>query len=333
MNNKNSKRMKLKNKIAIARALCEAKLFRKKIPLMISWALTYRCNRRCIYCGIWKLNRQELGTSQVISMIDKFTLSGTQCISFTGGEPLMREDIGEIVNYASRKGLFIKINSNGSMIPQRIPAFRNLNSLSLSFDGPKEIQDYIRGKGSYEEVMEAVKAAKEYGVNVSFLTVLSKINLNYIDFILDTAKKLQVAVFFQPAVSLLLGSKEDNPISCPVNAYVPVIHKLIVNKKINRHYILNSIKGLFHLRCWPNLRFLPCAAGKVSFRVEPDGGIYSCYKLIHKIKALDYKDSFKKACHDLPDIFCNDCWCATQVEINYLFAWNMNAILESLMRN
>jgi len=307
--------LRLKNKISITKTICEAKLFKKKIPLMVSWALTYRCNRRCIYCRIWELNRQELATSEVISRIDKFSSLGTQCITFTGGEPLMREDIGEIINYASRKGIFIKINSNGSMIPRRIPVLGRLGSLSLSFDGPEEIQDYIRGQGSYREVVEAVRVAQSYGVKVSFLTVLSKVNLDCIDFILDTAKKFQIAVLFQPATSLLLGSKEKNPISCSSSEYEQAIRKLITNKKINQRNILNSTKGLRHLYHWPNPRSLPCAAGKISFRVEPNGEVGSC---------------FKQVSYNLAGIFCNDCWCGTQVEINYLSAWNVNAILNSM---
>ncbi|MBU4251515.1 MAG: radical SAM protein [Candidatus Omnitrophica bacterium] len=307
--------MRLKNKISITKAICEARLFKKKTPLMASWALSYRCNRRCIYCRIWELSRKELSTPEVISMIDKFSSLGTQCITFTGGEPLMREDIGEIITYASRKGIFIKINSNGSMIPRRISVLAHLNSLSLSFDGPEEIQDYIRGEGSYAEVIEAVRVAKGYGINVSFLTVLSKVNLNSIDFILESAKKFQVAVLFQPATSLLLGSGEKNPISCSSNEYEQAIRKLIANKRINRYNILNSTKGLWHLCHWPNQRSLPCAAGKISFRVEPNGEVHSC---------------FKQVSHNLADIFCNDCWCGTQVEINYLSAWNINAILNSI---
>ncbi len=307
--------MRLKNKISITKAICGARLYKKKTPLMVSWALSYRCNRRCIYCRIWELSRQELNTSEVISMVDKLSSLGTQCITFTGGEPLMREDIGEIITYASGKGLFIKINSNGSMIPRRIPALEHLNSLSLSLDGPQEIQDYIRGEGSYAEVIEAVRVAKSYGINVSFLTVLSKINLNYIDFILESAKKFKVAVLFQPATSLLLGSGKKNPISCSSDEYEQAISKLIANKRMNRYNILNSTKGLGHLYHWPNQRSLPCAAGKISLRVEPNGQIYSC---------------FKQAFYNLPDISCKDCWCGTQVEINYLAAWNINAILNSI---
>lgn len=307
--------MRLKNKISITKAICEARLFKKKTPLMVSWALSYRCNRRCIYCRIWELSRQELSTSEVISMIDKFSSLGMQCITFTGGEPLVREDIGDIVTYASRKGIFTKINSNGSMIPRRISALGRLNSLSLSFDGPEEIQDYIRGQGSYAEVMEAVRVAKGHRINVSFLAVLSKINLNYIDFILESAKKFQIAVLFQPAASLLLGSGEKNPVSCPSDEYERAISKLIADKMTNRYDILNSARGLRHLCRWPNQHPLPCTAGKISFRVEPNGQVHSC---------------FKQAFYNLPDISCRDCWCGTQVEINYLAAWNINAILNSI---
>src|SRR3989339_1445427 len=88
-----------------------AKLFNKRVPLAVSWALTYRCNHKCSYCGLWKKETQELTAGQIFAVIDELALAGTQYIGFTGGEPLIREDIGEIIKYALSKNIKVRVNS------------------------------------------------------------------------------------------------------------------------------------------------------------------------------------------------------------------------------
>ncbi len=152
--------MKLKDKLFVINSLLMARVFKKKTPLIVSWAITTRCNKSCAYCDIWNIKVKELETAHVFSLISELSRLGTRIIHFTGGEPLLREDIGMIIDCCSERGILTSINSNGSLMKQRIKELKNLNLVGLSLDGPEDVHDSIRGKGSYGEVIAALNGGR-----------------------------------------------------------------------------------------------------------------------------------------------------------------------------
>jgi len=85
-------------------------------PHEIKFELTYKCDKKCSFCfnqNVEKTTR-ELEAQQVISLLNKIQREGIKRIRFTGGEPLLRNDITEIINYAKNVGLIVKINTNGT---------------------------------------------------------------------------------------------------------------------------------------------------------------------------------------------------------------------------
>ncbi len=318
--------MDIANKVTLASALINARLFRARKPVIVNWAITYRCNRLCKYCGVVDKQSNELNTSEITSFIDEMSDSGTRKIHFTGGEPLVREDIHIVLDYCKKKKISISMNSNGALVPQKIKDLRNLDVLSLSLDGPKEIHDSIRGAGSYQEVMEAVKYARENNIKVRFVTVLSKLNLNSIDFILDKTRELNVVVIFQPAQKFLLETRKINLIAAPIDEYRCAITRLIKEKNSNR-FIGNSVSGLRHLYHWPSLRKISCANALIICRIEPDGEIYGCADFKKEISGIKIQEpGFKKAFSILMPVSCNECWCASYVELNCLFSGKIDSI-------
>ncbi|MCP4985048.1 MAG: radical SAM protein, partial [Colwellia sp.] len=98
---------KIKSRIPIGLfKLFQSKIVNVKFPHAIQLNLTFKCNQRCEYCGIYTDKRYEMTTQEVFKMIDEFVALGTSRISLTGGEPLTRKDFQEIVSYARKKGLF-----------------------------------------------------------------------------------------------------------------------------------------------------------------------------------------------------------------------------------
>ena len=91
--------MQSKKIISLTGAVLQAKILRRRIPFAVSWALTYRCNAKCLYCRIQDIDLKELGIKEILSILDELAAMGTRWISFTGGEPLLRDDIGEIIDY------------------------------------------------------------------------------------------------------------------------------------------------------------------------------------------------------------------------------------------
>lgn len=321
--------MKLLDKLASVHGVLKAKLFNQRTPLLVNWEITRRCNAKCRYCNIWDNPSKELDTGQVLAIIRELSLLGTRMIHFTGGEPLLREDIGVILDYCHQKHIPTAMNSNGYFIPERINEIATLQLLGISIDGPEDVHDSIRGKGSYARTIEAITVARKKGIKIRLLVVLSECNLDAVDFLLEKAAEFDAPIIFQPATRLLLGSQEKNPIAPNLEKYKRVIRELIVRKRSTR-YIANSISGLKFLQDWPEMKKIKCLAQLVSCRIQSDGCIYICYRNQDRAVRMEHKTQpFKDAFSKLPFVYCDCCCCASAVELNCLLSLRPDTMLNS----
>ncbi len=318
--------MKLRDKLFSIGSVFNAYVFRKRTPLLVSWEITTRCNKSCAYCDIRNMKAGEMNTRQVLSMITELSQLGTKIIHFTGGEPLLRDDIGAIIDYSSEKGILTSINSNGSLLPQRISELKNLKLIGLSLDGPEEVHDRIRGEGSYRQVREALSLSKSRGINIRIHTVLTRLNLQCIDFLLEIAEEYGAHILFQPATALLLGGNQPNPLSPDEKGYRQAIEYLIEKKK-KRECIGHSLSGFTFLSDWPRLKTIRCLAPLLSARIESDGSVDICFRDQGKSKPIDARSGgFRKGFYSLPFAQCNQCCCPTSVELNCALSFDLNAI-------
>jgi MoaA/NifB/PqqE/SkfB family radical SAM enzyme len=319
--------MKLRDKLWAAKSVLQARICGKRTPLIVSWAVTTRCNLRCRYCNAWNAKEKELGTSQILAVIEELSEMGTKKIQLTGGEPLLRDDIGQILNFCQDKGMSTSVNSNGMLVEERKKVLKNIDLLCLSFDGRKAAHDYVRGEGSYDRVIQAVKIAKDNNIKIRFVTVLGSHNLNEIDFILQKAEEFKTTVFFQPTTENILKSKEPNPVVAGEEGYKKTMAELLTKKKKNRH-IANSIAGLNHLYNWPKKTMITCHKYLVCCRIESNGDVYICPRMKEKVRTVNcIEKGFREAFYNLPSVTCDSCWCAASVEINCLLAFRPSAML------
>jgi len=314
------------------KALFQAKFFRQRTPFFASWALTYRCNSRCKYCDMPSRVGSELDFSHVSKMIKALAGRGCRFLSLTGGEPLLRDDIGKVIDFARQNEICVKLNSNGILFAQKVDELRNLSALVLSFDGPEPVHDSLRGAGSYAGLMQAVEAAKKEHIPVSFCTVLSEINLNYLKDILATARQMRVRIMFQPATRTLYGSTRPNPVAASPKKYQAALSYLLAEKRKKDSFILNSIGGLTLLSQWPAPLEVQCVNGLLGCRIEPDGEVRLCSLTARIQTALETKDDdFEKAFDSLLlGLKCRDCWCASQIELKRMSMFKWDAIANAL---
>jgi len=334
--------MKLRDKLFIVNALLMARVFKKKTPLIVSWAITTRCNKSCAYCDIRNTKIKEMETEHVFSLIKELSRLGTKIIHFTGGEPLLREDIGRIIDYCSEKGILTSINSNGSLMEQRIKELKNLNLAGLSLDGPEDVHDSVRGNGSYKEVIAALALAKSRGISLRIHTVLSKLNLQSIDFLLKKAEEMGAPILFQPSTALLLGGNQQNPLSPDEKEYKRAIGYLITKKR-ETAYIAHSISGLKFLYNWPQLKKIRCQASLISARIESDGRVDICFRNQFKSKPIGANEvTFQGGFYSFPYFYCDQCCCPSSVELNCLLnlkldtvfnTWNLSCLLFNTKKN
>lgn len=321
--------MNIKHALSFVKPVILVKMFKKKIPLFLSWQITKRCNLRCKYCDYWDgLEGNELSTKQACGVIDQLAALGTLGISFTGGEPLLRSDIGRLINYAKQKGIISKINTNGLLIPQKIDDIQYAEQINLSFDGQETIHDQVRGAGSYKALFRAVDILKINKKKVVFHVTLTKYNLFSVDFILDKCREFNVGAFFQPVTELFLNDRNKiNPLAPDKESYVNVIRLLCRGKKRQKNYICNSMSGLQHLANWPNKKYIYCSAGRMTFRLNSQGELYNCERFPYKCSINCLNEGVKSALDKLQLRTCGDCWCGPLVEMNLLMDFKIDSFL------
>lgn len=129
--------MNLQNKAIIALEIAKARILKLKIPVILSWAATYRCNQQCLYCRLPEIDSGEMSTKQAKIMIDKLHKLGMKMINITGGEALLRPDIFDLIDYLKYKRIYVCLNSNGILVPAGINRLKALDLLNLSIEGRK----------------------------------------------------------------------------------------------------------------------------------------------------------------------------------------------------
>mgnify|MGYP000459830357 CR=1 FL=1 len=178
--------MRLLTKMVLGHGIIRSRFTGRKIPLLVGWSLTNRCNIRCKYCNIPRIKEKELDTDNILDIIEQLGSLGCKRINFTGGEPFLRDDLPDIVRNSKERGIFTGATSNGLLAAKNPETVELLDLLILSLDGPKKIQDKYRGKGTYGAVFDLLESLPPEKLMIS--SVLYKQNLKHIDFLLETAK-------------------------------------------------------------------------------------------------------------------------------------------------
>ncbi|MDH5450101.1 MAG: radical SAM protein [Candidatus Bathyarchaeota archaeon] len=152
-------------------------------PYHAQWLLTRRCNYRCKGCTVWRepQNQKELSTEEIKEGFGILEKLGVVEIVLSGGNPLIRDDIAEIIDYSSQR-FITTIYDNGSMAVKKIDALRNADFVAISLDTlNEEKNDYIKGVPSaWKKSMESIEILQKEGINVGVSPTISQLNLNEI---------------------------------------------------------------------------------------------------------------------------------------------------------
>lgn len=317
--------MILRNKFSCAKSVIKAKFLKRRIPLAISWAITDRCNYRCKYCYRWANHSEELTTKEAFSLIDELSNIGTKIVNICGGEPLIREDIGKIINYLKKKNISACLTSNGRLVPEKISQLKDLDFIKLSFDGPKDVHDFLRQDGSFQEVIEAIKITKQNGLRVKLNFTITTYNLDYIDYALEKAMEFDTKIKFQPVSNVHTVGRDIESLFPERQKLKQALKRLISIKK-NNGYIVNSIAALEYLYKFPNKK-INCFGGKLICCIAPNGDLFPCTVMRDKTKPFNFRQwGFKQAFLNLSTPECDSCICTNTLELNYLLDFNLRTL-------
>ncbi|MBI3182727.1 MAG: radical SAM protein [Myxococcales bacterium] len=162
------------------------------------WESTLRCNLRCLHCGSSCEARspvKELDTSQVLAILDTIAEdfdASRIFVSITGGEPLLRRDLFEVVAHMTRLGMQSCIVTNGTLLGRGEAARLSeagMRTASVSIDGLSEAHEAIRGKGTYRPALAALGHALEAGFHAAeAITCVRPANLDSLAEIEETVR-------------------------------------------------------------------------------------------------------------------------------------------------
>jgi len=291
-------------------------------PYKLTFVITNLCNSHCRTCFIWKYYKdnpkqleKELKTSEVKKIINKVSRD-IYWLNFTGGEPTLRKDLPEIVEYAAKKlnnlgtinfpcnGLLPKtIYSIYKKIAERVPEHIQVY-VTLSLDGPAKVHDYVRGTpGAYSKVMQAYKLLKPLekkhkNFHVNFQATISKYTVNsfkkHFDFI-NSLADFNIYTFAHETDLFKNVEKDVSAMSDEeykrklIEALKYAAKKTKVNspeKVVQSIYLKLAVKFVSTGKL-P----IPCAASFATITVDPFGEVTPCPFLgssIGNVRAHDY---------------------------------------------
>ena len=255
-----------------------------RTPLSVMVSVTDRCPGRCRYCDIPNNPAPEMSTAQLLRLMDQIAEAGAARVAFWGGEPLMRDDIADIAGRAADAGLYVTMDTNGLMLPERRAVLDRLHHVVIALDGDKEAHDANRGSGTQERVVQALELAVASGLPVWTISVLTRHNLDSVDYTLDLADRMGFLTTFQLLHhNEVLGRNMDEMIPSD-EEYRRVVRHLVERKEVGAP-IASSRGYLEHLLAWPTFSRptmadpfggVTCVAGRLYCNVSTSGELFPC---------------------------------------------------------
>lgn len=305
-------------------------------PYKLNFAVTSQCNSRCKTCNTWKIKKdisKELSFDEISRIFQNFPKT-VSWMSFTGGEPFLRNDFADILKLAVKRLNFMTISSNGLLRNRIMDILENLPDfpmvINFSIDGPNDVHNSIRGvKNAFEktwktytETLELSK--KKKNLKVGFETTVSTFNLPQLkDFLME--KMIEghkpILTFAQEGnLYTNFGMKQISPKRC-----LTEVEELIRLQKQNLkllnpvHYVersfLNKVIPFLKGKVKQPYR---CVAGSMALALNPFGEVFPCLiwnKPLGNLRQNEYnlkrilkQNSVREARRLIKTEQCPNCW-------------------------
>ncbi|MCX5776647.1 MAG: radical SAM protein [Candidatus Firestonebacteria bacterium] len=344
--------MSFLKKIAIGSSIAGAKMFGQRAPVILNWAVTGKCNLRCKHCygSYGRVQNEELSFEEARKLVDDAAKAGTRRMTLEGGEPLVRPDICELIEYIHSKGIEMSICTNGVLLPKFAERIKDkIDLVVFSLDGIEERHDDLRGKESFKAVMEAADTAVKYGMRSLFFTCLIDENINDIDFVLKTAAEKKGSSAFNIVVSKLSGEKDRTALQKAPDLKLREAMAKIIGLKKKGLPVFYSEQNFTQALLWPDFNkerlyakdiallsakqkktLIPCQAGRHFCYVESGGNVYPCYQMVGLMQTGNVKtEGFKEAFKQLGRAeYCRACYNITLSELNLQCGLSLESVLK-----
>ncbi|MEM3708723.1 MAG: radical SAM protein [Nitrososphaerales archaeon] len=281
-------------------------------PFLVVWNFTKQCNLKCKHCyenAELKPMPDELTTEEAKKAIEDFISAGVVFLSFSGGEPLVREDFFEVAKYAAEREFYVSVASNGTLINEKVAKKMKdigIQYVEISLDGFKNTHDEFRGiSGAWERAVEGIKNCVKVGLDTCVATTITHYNLKEIPKFLEFIEnelhvKRFIAFNFIPIcrgkeiINQDLTPKEREELleflysklidkDCKLDVfstapqYAVTSYKFAFGPLIATHFTNKAVMEMLRGRTKSLTEFIGgCGAGRLYCGMEPNGDIEPC---------------------------------------------------------
>jgi radical SAM protein with 4Fe4S-binding SPASM domain len=194
--------LKSEDKTGFEKLNSEGGMWSKRVyfdaPLFVQFDCTNNCNLRCRHCvtkGGEEI-RDELSTSEALTLIKELGAIGVFQVGFSGGEPLMRKDIFTLMQAVRDEGMKVQLTTNATLVDDTIASnLAKIDPITVGVSlegGTEKSYEFFRGTGNFERFLKGVKTLQKYGLPVKFKSAIMRTNFDEIDPIINLAISLGV---------------------------------------------------------------------------------------------------------------------------------------------
>ena len=251
-----------------------------RAPVNVTWEITAKCNLRCRHClssDTAAACARELDLEQCRAFIDELDRMEVFQINFGGGEPFLREDFVDILDYAHSKGITTCVSTNGTVHDASLAARlskMDLLRIQVSLDGATAAtNDAIRGAGTYDRIIAGIDLLLKQGfANLSINTVVTSINFCEIRQLCELAGGYGIKTRlsrFRPSGE---GKRTWPEYHLDSAQLAELSEFLNTHREVLTGDSFFSITGEDRRKLGLNI----CGAARMTCSVLPDGSIYPC---------------------------------------------------------
>jgi MoaA/NifB/PqqE/SkfB family radical SAM enzyme len=262
---------------------------RPDAPYFAHFFVTERCNLECSYCNVWRKPAPELDLAGAKRVVDRVASMGVGCLSLTGGEPLLRPDLTDLIAHSASHGMYTRVTSNALVGRERYDRLlaSPVDAFSLSIDGvgPSRIPYAKVGERNRDTI--AYVAARRGAKRMDLSCVVHEANVAEVRALVQwVARELPgIPVFLQPVVTGRSGSfrRADQPHLACVDA--------LAELKRDFPGVVANTSYFNRFAAWaaanPDDHRWGCRAGRQFFDVKPDGRFWICQDIPTGLNVLD----------------------------------------------
>ncbi len=283
-------------------------------PFVVVLRLNDACNMSCEYCESYKFS-SSIDYNSLIPFLEKVYKAGCRFLILTGGEPYLYKDRNKLLQWIKNKNIYLVLNTNGKLIADKEyqDFLMEADEVLVSLDGPKEIQDNHRGKGSFDRTIALLDILKKNKIKITISAVITPINIEQYVFDFFKAIKSTYSAYIGFSPVSYSGKINDNTYTRENELNNDNINKLVFLIKKNKN-IFKEIPNVL-LNYFLKPKPFICKTAQYALYVDSNEMIYPCINVTDRTDAIIGNI---KSFTGVPErsVKCKICYCSALVVAN-----------------